>query len=73
MITRREFLAISSIPAAARLATHAHGGAHDFAPTKEGPNARSWYTTMRRCGQININERDPIDMDVDRWIGTGPR
>jgi len=23
---------------------------------------------MRRCGQININERDPIDMDVDPWI-----
>ncbi len=68
MITRREFLAISSIPAAARFASHAHGGAHDFAPTKEGSNARPWYATMRRCGQININERDPIDMDVDRWI-----
>ena len=23
---------------------------------------------MRRCGQININERDPLDMDVNRWI-----
>jgi hypothetical protein len=26
----------------------------------------TWYATMRRCGQININERDPIDMDVER-------
>jgi hypothetical protein len=26
-----------------------------------------WYARMRRCGQINFNERDPIDMDVEAW------
>jgi hypothetical protein len=26
-----------------------------------------WYATMRRCGQINFNERDPLVMDVKAW------
>ena len=26
-----------------------------------------WYARMRRCVQINFNERDPIDMDVEAW------
>jgi hypothetical protein len=68
MITRREFLAISSVPVAARLAARTHADAPAFAPIEALANASPWYTTMRRCGQININERDPLDMDVDGWI-----
>jgi len=67
MITRRDFLAISSVPVAARLAARAHADARAFAPL-EDVNGRPWYATMRRCGQININEHDPHDMDVNRWI-----
>jgi len=26
-----------------------------------------WYASMRRCGQINYNERDPLTMDVEAW------
>ena len=26
------------------------------------------YATMRRCGQTNFNERDPIDLDIAWWI-----
>jgi hypothetical protein len=26
-----------------------------------------WYATMRRCGQINFNEKDPLTLDVDAW------
>lgn len=26
-----------------------------------------WYATMRRCGQINFNERNPLDMDTNAW------
>jgi hypothetical protein len=29
--------------------------------------SRSWYNTMRRCGQINFNERDPLTMDTEAW------
>jgi hypothetical protein len=24
-----------------------------------------WYQSMRRCGQINFNERDPIELNID--------
>src|SRR5262244_3833072 len=30
-------------------------------------NGKPWYATMRRCGQINFNERDPLTMDVNAW------
>ena len=29
---------------------------------------KPWYATMRRCGQTNFNERDPIELDIDWWI-----
>ena len=62
MITRREFLAVPALPVAARIAAHVQG------PTKDLSSGRPWYATMRRCGQININERDPLDLDVMGWI-----
>ncbi len=27
-----------------------------------------WYTTMRRCGQTNFNERDPIELNIAWWV-----
>ncbi|PYT78260.1 MAG: hypothetical protein DMG40_20855 [Acidobacteria bacterium] len=32
-------------------------------PTSTG----AWYVAMRRCGQINYNERDPLTMDAEAW------
>jgi hypothetical protein len=26
------------------------------------------YAEMRRCGQTNFNERDPIELNIDWWI-----
>src|SRR5207249_9484933 len=26
-----------------------------------------WYSTMRRCGQINYNEHDPLTMEAEGW------
>jgi len=31
------------------------------------PAEKPWYETMRRCGQINFNERDPLTFDVKAW------
>ena len=58
MITRREFLAASS---ASLLVTAVGTGA------EQTPD-RPWYATMRRCGQLNLNERDPLTLDVASWI-----
>src|ERR671937_663908 len=58
MITRREFLAASSgslIVAAV--------GPHPLAAAD-----RPWHAAMRRCGQLNLNERDPLTLDVVSWI-----
>ena len=27
-----------------------------------------WYQKMRRCGQVNFNERDPIELNIDEWL-----
>ena len=36
----------------------------------QGPagHAVPWYQTMRRCGQVNFNERDPIELNIDDWL-----
>jgi hypothetical protein len=26
------------------------------------------YATMRRCGQLNLNERGPLTLDVASWL-----
>src|SRR5919197_3084786 len=58
MITRREFLAVSSGSLiAAAVSSQASAAAE-----------RPWYATMRRCGQLNVNERDPLTLDVGSWI-----
>src|SRR5919197_1424181 len=58
MITRREFLALSSGSLiAAAVSSQASAAAE-----------RPWYATMRRCGQLNLNERDPLTLDVASWI-----
>lgn len=30
-------------------------------------NSPPWYATMRRCGQINYNEHDPLTIDPEAW------
>ena len=56
-LTRREFLAVS---AASVIAT---SGGDPIAQE----NGKPWYAVMRRCGQINFNEQDPLKMDVNAW------
>src|ERR1043166_6020878 len=56
---RREFLALAA----------AAGATAQAGPRRPVPApAPSWYATMRRCGQLNFNERDPLTLDVAAWI-----
>src|SRR5262245_33498534 len=57
ILSRREFLAISG-------ATVIVASAGDL---KAQDNGKPWYAGMRRCGQINFNEQDPLKMDVNAW------
>ena len=35
----------------------------------QGPESRTpWYRKMRRCGQINFNQRDPQALDIKAWL-----
>jgi hypothetical protein len=59
-LSRREFIALSApaliVVSAGKL--KANAGQDDGKP---------WYAVMRRCGQINFNERDPLTMDTNAW------
>jgi hypothetical protein len=54
-ISRRSFVAISA------------GSVIVAASGLSFPAEKPWYETMRRCGQINFNERDPLTFDVKAW------
>jgi hypothetical protein len=59
---RREFLALTS--AAAVLGGRLPSAAPGAPPTAP---LEPWYARMRRCGQLNFNERDPLTLDVGSW------
>jgi hypothetical protein len=39
-----------------------------FGGAQAGDRRVPWYRKMRRCGQININARDPQVLDIDPWL-----
>lgn len=59
-MTRREFIAVS---AASLIVTPA-----GELRAQASESVKPWYATLRRCGQTNMNERDPLDMNVDDWM-----
>ncbi|HXR77250.1 MAG TPA: hypothetical protein VN737_14830, partial [Bryobacteraceae bacterium] len=58
-MTRREAVSIVS---AAALTPHLFGA------DRQNAERTPWYATMRRCGQTNFNERDPIELDIGWWV-----
>jgi hypothetical protein len=59
-MTRRQFM-VTGVGSLALTPSH---GVPRLSPDPEKP----WYTTMRRCGQINFNETDPLTLDADAWM-----
>ena len=60
-LTRREFLLSSAVSAVPQ-----RGISLRDSPAM--PADAPWYTRIRRVGQINFNERDPLTMDVESWM-----
>ena len=58
-VSRRTFLAAAtSLPAASFIEPlRSSGGVEE-----------PWYATLRRCGQINYNEIDPLKIDPEAWM-----
>ncbi len=56
ILSRREFLAASTAPLIL---------ANVREPSEQG---KPWYATLRRVGQINFNERDPLTMGAEAWM-----
>jgi hypothetical protein len=59
-LSRREFIAISAPAVIVATSGKLQAGAAQ-------DDGKPWYAVMRRCGQINFNERDPLAMDVNAW------
>lgn len=59
-LTRREFFATTAAASAASLLVAAGSEAQ--------ADEKPWYASLRRCGQINFNERDPLALDIDEWL-----
>ena len=57
-LSRREMLALS--------AGVSFGNVLDGAQSTDG--RVPWYRTMRRCGQVNFNERDPLELNITEWV-----
>src|SRR6184192_4946422 len=67
-MNRRSFLLLTATSVAATPADLV--GAFANAPSRSSASpayTSAWYATMRRCGQINYNERDPLTMDTEAW------
>jgi hypothetical protein len=58
-MTRREAVSIVSATALTP---------HLFGADRQNAERTPWYATMRRCGQTNFNERDPIELDIGWWV-----
>jgi hypothetical protein len=60
LITRREFMAASMGSLVVTSNPEISG--------QSSTTPKHWYATMRRCGQINFNETDPLTMDANAWM-----
>jgi hypothetical protein len=67
-INRRQFLAMSGMAVQgsvlAGLGANAVLGAIGDVPT---PSTTPWHQRIKRIGQLNFNERDPVELDVEEW------
>ena len=61
-LSRREFLGATATVA---LST---GSLLKTARAQDASESKPWHSVMRRCGQINASERDPLTLDAEAWM-----
>src|SRR5215469_5685532 len=66
-IDRRKFLVLTT--AAAVMPYPIVTGADGAESPAAAPDV-PWHQRLRRAGQLNFNERDPLELDVQRWADT---
>jgi Hypothetical glycosyl hydrolase 6 len=62
-----DFLRNSDSNAKARTVDAVGNFSDSFMHRQTSSSSSPWYAVMRRCGQINYNERDPLTMDAEGW------
>ena len=68
-INRRQFLAMSGVVVQGGVLASLGANAllaGDPLPVAGGPGG-AWHQRVRRVGQLNFNERDPLELDVEAW------
>ena len=63
-ITRREAITVMCAAAGAAFAPNILGAGAREPNTLRAP----WYASVRRCGAVQFNGRDPLAMDISWWI-----
>ena len=59
-MSRRDFIAASAVS----LVATSSGRLTAAGSTQKKP----WYSAMLRCGHLNLNEEDPLTLNVDAWM-----
>jgi hypothetical protein len=69
-LSRREFLAVPATAALSRhllTATTTSTGSAPAQMLTDAPAIVPWARTIRRLGQLNMTEHDPVALDVEAW------
>jgi hypothetical protein len=66
-INRRQFLALSGAVVQGAMLNTMGASSVLGALAGDGGRGRPWHQRVRRVGQLNLNERDPAEIDVEKW------
>jgi len=74
-MNRREFMVLPAVAMATQLPTASSSNARDpgsaFVPSTAGSEGLGqdvpWQRRIRRLGQLNMTEHDPVTLDIEKW------
>jgi len=68
-LTRRRFILLSAVGLPAGMLALKPAGllAAETGAAPAGVAGVPWHQRLRRVGQVNFNERDPVELDVEQW------